>query len=202
MELLKKLYKIYSPSGKERAMIKFIWNYTKRITSTKVETDAAGNLYITKGEAECMKTGRFCPKCGRMPSKSKIKGYSLQCKSCNEDFYRIEVLTGKQITQKQIAMEKIIEDFLSRIQNETGKYHLTTIEEWECMCNTFRYIQSGEADMKENWIGIIGRNSTYYDGYGNGPVVDVKYGRFFICPEKKLMRGQAFEEFYEGRNVD
>ena len=56
--------------------------------------------------------------------------------------------------------------------------------------------------MKENWIGIIGRNSTYYDGYGNGPVVDVKYGRFFICPEKKLMRGQAFEEFYEGRNVD
>jgi len=33
-------------------------------------------------------------------------------------------------------------------------------------------------------------------------VVDVKYGRFFICPEKKLMRGQAFEEFYEGRNVD
>ena len=29
MELLKKLYKVYSPSGKERAMIKFIWNYTK-----------------------------------------------------------------------------------------------------------------------------------------------------------------------------
>ena len=52
MELLKKLYKVYSPSGKERAMIKFIWNYTKRITGTKVETDTAGNLYITKGEAE------------------------------------------------------------------------------------------------------------------------------------------------------
>lgn len=48
MELLKKLYKVYSPSGKERAMIKFIWNYTKRITGTKVEMDAAGNLYITK----------------------------------------------------------------------------------------------------------------------------------------------------------
>lgn len=56
-----------------------------------------------------------------MPSKSKIKGYSFQCKSCDEDFYRIEVLTGKQITQKQITMEKIIEDFLSRIQNEKGK---------------------------------------------------------------------------------
>lgn len=52
MKLLKKLYKVYSPSGKERAMIKFIWNYTKRITGTKVETDAVGNLYITKGEAE------------------------------------------------------------------------------------------------------------------------------------------------------
>ena len=52
MELLRKLYKVYSPSGKERAMIKLIWNYTKRITGTKVETDAAGNLYITKGEAE------------------------------------------------------------------------------------------------------------------------------------------------------
>ena len=52
MKLLKKLYKVYSPSGKERAMIKFIWNYTKRITGTKVETDAVGNFYITKGEAE------------------------------------------------------------------------------------------------------------------------------------------------------
>ena len=93
-------------------------------------------------------------------------------------------------------MEKIIEDFLSRIQNEKGKFHLTTVEEWECMCNTFRYIKSGEADMRENWIGIIGRNSTYYDGYGNGPVIDIKYGR------KELMRGQTFEEFYEGRNVD
>ena len=148
MELLKKLYKVYSPSGKERAMIKFIWNYTKRITGTKVETDAAGNLYITKGEAECMKTGRFCPKCGRMPSKSKIKGYSLQCKSCNEDFYRIEVLTGKQITQKQIAMEKIIEDFLSRIQNETGKYHLTTIECGRCQIRKILYLSGKETDER------------------------------------------------------
>ena len=52
MELLKKLYKVYSPSEKERAMIKFIWNYTKRIIDTKIEADTAGNLYITKGEAE------------------------------------------------------------------------------------------------------------------------------------------------------
>lgn len=44
MELLKKLYKVYSPSEKERAMIKFIWNYTKRIIDTKIEADTAGNL--------------------------------------------------------------------------------------------------------------------------------------------------------------
>ena len=94
-----------------------------------------------------MKTRRFCPECGRMMSKSKIKGDSFQCRSCGEDFYRIEVLTKKQ--QR-----------------------------------------------------IIGRNSTYYDGHGNGPVIDTKYGRFYICPEKKLMRGLTFSEFYEGRNVD
>ena len=98
--------------------------------------------------------------------------------------------------------EKIIENFLARIENEKGKYHLTTVEEWEYMCDTFRYIKSGEADMKENWIGIIGRNSTYYDGHGNGPVIDTKYGSFYICPEKKLMRGLTFSEFYVGRNVD
>lgn len=49
-------------------------------------------------------------------------------------------------------MEKIIEDFLSRIQNEKGKFHLTTVEEWECMCNTFRYIKSGEADMRRTGL--------------------------------------------------
>ncbi len=38
-------------------------------------------------------------------------------------------------------MEKIIENFLARIENEKGKYHLTTVEEWEYMCDTFRYIK-------------------------------------------------------------
>ena len=47
MELLKKLYQIYSPSGKERAMTKFIWDYVKRIPGVKLETDKIGNLYIT-----------------------------------------------------------------------------------------------------------------------------------------------------------
>lgn len=52
MELLKKLYKIYSPSGKEWAMTKFIWDYVKRIPGVKLEIDKIGNLYITKGDAE------------------------------------------------------------------------------------------------------------------------------------------------------
>ena len=43
-----------------------------------------------------MKTRRFCPKCGRMLLKSRIKGYVFQCMNCDEDFYRFEVLTGKQ----------------------------------------------------------------------------------------------------------
>lgn len=43
-----------------------------------------------------MKTRRFCPKCGRMLLRSRIKGYEFQCMSCDEDFYRFEVLTRKQ----------------------------------------------------------------------------------------------------------
>ena len=43
-----------------------------------------------------MKTRRFCPKCGRMLLGSRIEGYAFQCMNCDEDFYRFEVLTGKQ----------------------------------------------------------------------------------------------------------
>lgn len=43
-----------------------------------------------------MKTRRFCPKCGLMLLKSRIEGYEFQCMSCDEDFYRFEVLTKKQ----------------------------------------------------------------------------------------------------------
>ena len=31
-----------------------------------------------------MKTRRFCPKCGRMLLKSRIKGYVFQCMNCDE----------------------------------------------------------------------------------------------------------------------
>ena len=48
-----------------------------------------------------MKTRRFCPKCGRPVLKSNIKGYVFQCHSCDEDFYRFEVLTPRQIKQVQ-----------------------------------------------------------------------------------------------------
>ena len=57
-------------------------------------------------------------------------------------------------------MEKIIENFLARIENEKGKYHLTTVEEWEYMCDTFRYIKSGEADIRNmaDFIFVRKRN--------------------------------------------
>lgn len=49
MELLKTLYKIYSPTGHEWPMIKFIREYlTIHVPHTKVAIDSWGNLYITK----------------------------------------------------------------------------------------------------------------------------------------------------------
>ena len=52
MELLKQLYRIYSPSGRERAIRKFLMGYMRRIPGVKVEKDRMGNLYATKGIAE------------------------------------------------------------------------------------------------------------------------------------------------------
>ena len=49
MELLKQLYRIYSPSGRERAMRKFLMRCMCRIPGVKVEKDRMGNLYATKG---------------------------------------------------------------------------------------------------------------------------------------------------------
>ena len=51
MELLKQLYRIYSPSGKERAMRRFIIKEVKKIPDTCIEKDPTGNLYVTKGNA-------------------------------------------------------------------------------------------------------------------------------------------------------
>jgi hypothetical protein len=44
-----------------------------------------------------MKTGRFCPHCGQPLLKSRTKGYSFQCLSCDEDFYKIEVLRKRDL---------------------------------------------------------------------------------------------------------
>lgn len=51
MELLKQLYQIYSPSGKEKGMSRFIKKQVKKIPNTKIVEDTTGNLYITKGNA-------------------------------------------------------------------------------------------------------------------------------------------------------
>lgn len=51
MELLKQLYKVHSPSGKEGAMRNFIIAWAKK-HGLRPETDKVGNLYITKGTAK------------------------------------------------------------------------------------------------------------------------------------------------------
>ena len=51
--LLKKLYAIHSPSGKEDKMIKFLISYIKSLPGDiKMGKDSYGNLYAWKGESE------------------------------------------------------------------------------------------------------------------------------------------------------
>lgn len=52
MKLLKQLFKIYSPSYKEGAMIQFIQGHCQQIPGVDVSVDTIGNIYITKGKAE------------------------------------------------------------------------------------------------------------------------------------------------------
>lgn len=50
--LLKKLYSIHSPSGKEDKMIAFLVSYLKSLPGVKLGKDNFGNLYAVKGESE------------------------------------------------------------------------------------------------------------------------------------------------------
>ena len=51
MELLRDLYQIHSPSGKEYPMVKFVCRYVStHIPEAQVEVDFWGNIYITKGK--------------------------------------------------------------------------------------------------------------------------------------------------------
>lgn len=51
--LLKKLYSIYSPSGKEQSMIRFLCSYIKTLPGyISVSQDRHGNLYVIKGKSE------------------------------------------------------------------------------------------------------------------------------------------------------
>ena len=68
-----------------------------------------------------MKTRRFCPKCGRMLLRSRIKGYVFQCMNCDEDFYRFEVLTRKQ--KRMMDLNIIRKSKCSRISKR--KVHFT-----------------------------------------------------------------------------
>lgn len=53
MKLLKQLYEIYSPSGSEKRLKKFIKYYiNEHVPGCCIEADNTGNLYITKGKSE------------------------------------------------------------------------------------------------------------------------------------------------------
>ena len=53
MELLKTLYKIYSPSGAEKRMKRFIKRWIQNnVPEAEIFTDHKGNIYATKGAAE------------------------------------------------------------------------------------------------------------------------------------------------------
>lgn len=53
MKLLIQLYKVYSPSRKEKKMRKFIKDYIRRnVPGAVVNQDKYGNLYVTKGECQ------------------------------------------------------------------------------------------------------------------------------------------------------
>ena len=53
MELLKTLYSIYSPSGNEKKMRRFIKRWImKNVANAQITTDAKGNIYVIKGSAE------------------------------------------------------------------------------------------------------------------------------------------------------
>ena len=53
MKLLKDLFAIYSPSGNEKKMRKFIkWWLKTNVPEAIVKSDKIGNIYVIKGEAE------------------------------------------------------------------------------------------------------------------------------------------------------
>lgn len=53
MKLLKELFCIFSPSGNEKKMKRYIkWWIKTNVPSATVTTDQVGNIYVTKGEAE------------------------------------------------------------------------------------------------------------------------------------------------------
>lgn len=53
MELLKKLYEIHSPSGKEKKIKRFIRTYVaENINGAKIVDNRDGNIYIVKGNSE------------------------------------------------------------------------------------------------------------------------------------------------------
>ena len=46
-----------------------------------------------------MRTHKYCPRCYRQLKRTRLRelGYSFECVHCDEDFFRIEVLSTKMV---------------------------------------------------------------------------------------------------------
>lgn len=58
-----------------------------------------------------MKTRRFCPHCGSLLYKSSLRktenDYTFECRTCQEDFWRIEVLSTRDIDKVRLLRRQI-----------------------------------------------------------------------------------------------
>ena len=101
-----------------------------------------------------MKTRRFCPKCGRMLLRSRIEGYAFQCMNCDEDFYRFEVLTGKQ--KRIMERDKNYDLELAKYIWSILKSNLPVLMSWGVEIETVKVIKCG-IEFKVNGFKHTGK---------------------------------------------
>lgn len=101
-----------------------------------------------------MKTRRFCPKCGRMLLRSRIEGYAFQCMNCDEDFYRFEVLTGKQ--KRIMERDKNYDLELAKYIWSILKSNLPILMSWGVEIETVKVIKCG-IEFKVNGFKHTGK---------------------------------------------
>ncbi len=93
-----------------------------------------------------MKTRRFCPHCGRPLVKSQlsksINRYTFQCRVCEEDFFKFEVLK-----KTDMALIK----YLRRIALYRDQLHHKTLSNGESTHNQFLIVDSNNTITREEY---------------------------------------------------